>query len=140
MTGRGDVIEEVELPTDYRLVLVNPGFEISTPSSYEQLKRPLTMSKNPFNLAQCPRAEELVESLHHSGNDFEEIHFTTYPQLGSIRDGLLRSGASLVRMTGSGPTVFGIFTNAPENIEGEDLDWGNWRTYEVVPVTQPSQA
>ncbi len=139
VTGRGEVIEEIELPTDYQLVLVNPSFELSTSASYALLKRRLTMSKKPFNLAQCPRAEELVKSLHHSGNDFEEIHFKTYPELGRIRDGLLRSGALLARMTGSGPTMFGIFFHAPEIIKGEDLDWGNWQTYTVMPVTQPSQ-
>ena len=97
------------------------------------------MSKNPFNLAPCSRAEELVESLRLSGNDFEEVHLKSYPELDRIKDGLLRGGASLVRMTGSGPTVFGIFLRAPELNKGDFSKWGDWQLYTVLPVALPSQ-
>jgi 4-diphosphocytidyl-2-C-methyl-D-erythritol kinase len=137
--GRGDLIKEVELPVDYHVLLVNPGFELATSDSYARLKRGLTMSKNPFNLAACSRAKELVRSLRLSDNDFEEVHLQSYPELGRIKDGLLRSGASLSRMTGSGPTIFGIFFQAPDKQVGESMDMGNWRSFTVVPVTRPSQ-
>jgi 4-diphosphocytidyl-2-C-methyl-D-erythritol kinase len=140
VTGRGDIVEEIELPTDYHMVLVNPAFELSTSESYAQLKRALTMYKNPFNLAPCARAGDLVRSLGLTSNDFEEVHLKSYPELGRIKEGLLRSGASLARMTGSGPTIFGIFFGAPETLKGENLDWGNWQVYTVMPVTLPSKA
>jgi 4-diphosphocytidyl-2-C-methyl-D-erythritol kinase len=139
VAGRGEVVKDTDLPLDYHMVLVNPGFEISTSASYASLKRGLTMSKNPFNLAGCSRAEELVESLHLSSNDFEEVHLKSYPEIGRIKDGLLRSGASLARMTGSGPTVFGIFLHAPELNKGDYLKWGDWQSYAVLPVALPSQ-
>ncbi len=138
VSGRGEVIEEVELPTDYWIVLVNPGWEISTAQAYKALKRGLTRSKNPFNLATCRRAEELVRLLDLSGNDFEKVHLKTYPELGRIQEGLLRSGASLARMTGSGPTFFGIFNKAPEIREGALLRQGNWQLFTVLPVTMPA--
>ncbi|MEW6412465.1 MAG: 4-(cytidine 5'-diphospho)-2-C-methyl-D-erythritol kinase [Candidatus Zixiibacteriota bacterium] len=139
VTGRGDIIEEIELPTDYWVVLVNPGWEISTAAAYHALKRGLTRSKNPFNLAACPRAEELVRLLNLSGNDFEKVHLKSYPELGRIQEGLLRSGASLARMTGSGPTFFGIFNSAPEIREGATLRQGSWQLFTVLPVTFASQ-
>lgn len=140
VSGRGEVLEEVELATDYYLVLVNPGFELSTAEGYAKLKRDLTMRRHRLNLAACPRAEELVKLLHRSGNDFEDVHLQFYPELGRIKDRLLQSGASLARMSGSGPTMFGIFFRTPEIFKGEDMAEGDWRVFDVVPVTQPSQA
>jgi 4-diphosphocytidyl-2-C-methyl-D-erythritol kinase len=139
VSGRGEVIKEVELPTDYWIVLVNPGWEISTAQAYSDLKRGLTRSRNPFNLAACPRAEELVRLIDLSGNDFEKVHLKSYPELDRIREGLLRSGASLARMTGSGPTFFGIFNKAPNIREGAPLRQGSWQLFTVLPVTGLSQ-
>lgn len=138
--GRGEVLEEMELATDYYLVLVNPGFELSTSEGYAKLKRDLTMHRPRFNLGPCPRAEELVRLLLQTGNDFEDAYLQVYPDLGRIRDRLLQSGASLARMSGSGPTMFGIFFQAPENFKGEDMAEGDWHVFTVVPVTWPSQA
>lgn len=140
VTGRGEMVKEVELPTDYHVVLVNPGFELSTAASYASLKRGLTISKNPFNLAACPRAAELVRSLHLCVNDFEEVHLKSCPELGDIRDGLLRSGALLARMSGSGPTMFGLFSGALATLMGENMERENWQIFTVLPVTLPSQA
>ncbi len=139
VSGRGDKLDEVNLPTDYAVVLVNPSFGLSTAAGYAALKRDLTIPKNPFNLAACPTAEELIRSLHSCGNDFEEIHLKSHPELGDIRDGLLRRGASLARMTGSGPTMFGLFYTAPDNIKEEFVGRGNWQIFTVLPVTLPSR-
>ncbi|UCG62989.1 MAG: 4-(cytidine 5'-diphospho)-2-C-methyl-D-erythritol kinase [Candidatus Zixiibacteriota bacterium] len=139
VSGRGEELREVELPTDYAVVLVNPSFGLSTSAGYASLKRDLTMSKNPFNLAACPTAEELIGSLHSCGNDFEEVHVKSHPELGEIRDELSRCGASLARMTGSGPTMFGLFYRAPDNIKEEFVGRGNWQIFTVLPVTLPAQ-
>ncbi|UCD64362.1 MAG: 4-(cytidine 5'-diphospho)-2-C-methyl-D-erythritol kinase [Candidatus Zixiibacteriota bacterium] len=140
VTGRGETVKETDFSTDYWIVLVCPGMEISTASSYASLKRGLTISKTPFNLAPGPRVEELVESLQLSGNDFEEIHLESYPELGRIKDELLQAGAALSRMTGSGPSVFGVFSEAPELIGGEAFGRKGWRMHTVLPVLFPTQA
>ena len=139
VTGRGEKVKEAALPTDYWLVLVSPNFPISTADSYAALKRDLTYSKNPFNLPRCQTVEELLDALNGAGNDFEEVHFRSFSQLERIRDELFKCGALRARMSGSGPTMFGIFGAAPK-LEQRDLqNRGDWQLYTVQPIALPKQ-
>ena len=139
VTGRGENVAETTLPTGYWLVLVTPDFPISTADSYAALKRDLTYSKNPFNLARCQTVDELVETLNGVGNDFEEVHFRSFSQLKRIRDELFKCGALRARLSGSGPTMFGIFGAAPK-LEQRDLqNRGDWQFNTVKPIALPKQ-
>ena len=135
VTGRGEVIRDVDLPTDYWIALVTPPFEVSTAQSYAGLDLGLTVGREPFSLLTCRTADELIGSLALAGNDFEANHLVSYPEIRKVRDWLLARRALLARMSGSGPTVFGIYLAAPEmeqdNVEG----WGDWRLHTVRPIT-----
>ncbi|MFH1075875.1 MAG: hypothetical protein V1753_03395, partial [Pseudomonadota bacterium] len=50
-----------------------------------------------------------IEALLH--NDFEGLVFNTYPELALIRKRLIDKGASGALLSGSGSTVFGIFSD-----------------------------
>ncbi len=135
VTGRGEIITDIQLPTDYWLLLVTPPFEVSTARSYAALGLGLTVAREPFSFTVCQTADELIGSLAPAGNDFEANHLVSYPEIGLIRDWLLAHGALLARMSGSGPTVFGIYSAAPpveqDNVEGR----GVWRFNTVRPIT-----
>ncbi len=135
ITGRGEIIKEVDLPTDYTVVLVNPNFSISTPESYAGLKRGLTNFKTPFSLPCCYSSEDLVVSLGFPKNDFEEIHFQSFSELKKIKDVLLEKKALLARMSGSGPTMFGIYIRAPESKRLDFDGRGDWQIFIVEPIT-----
>lgn len=135
--GRGELLTETDLPTDYWIVTVTPPLHCSTAESYASLKMTLTESKNPFKLTVCRTAGELFELLALSGNDFEGEHRKRYPVLSRIAESLTRSGARMVRMSGSGSTMFGLFEAAPEIdnslIDGEP----DWQVQVVRPVRLP---
>ena len=137
--GRGEKLRETSFPADYWLVLVTPKLAISTAEAYAQLSLRLTKSRIPFSLERCDTPQELVKSLGLTGNDFEEVHLKSYPELRRIRTELLDRGALLARISGSGPTVFGFYCDAPEidggNLAGRD----DWRTTTVRPVTLPAR-
>lgn len=135
--GRGEVLEETEYPVDYWVVLVTPGLAISTAASYASLNLALTESKNPFRLQACRTARELFSQLRQSGNDFEEQHCQNYPVLGRIRQTLVGLNASLVRMSGSGSTIFGLFEHAPDVESGIFASESEWVVNVVRPVTLP---
>ena len=137
VSGRGEVVDEIELPTDYWLVLVTPDFGISTAESYAKLRMTLTNSKNPFKLSRCVRVEELIESIKLSGNDFSKVHALSYPVLDAIESELIKHGAVMARLSGSGPTVFGIFARAPEVEENDAFQRGDWQVHTVRPITLP---
>jgi 4-diphosphocytidyl-2-C-methyl-D-erythritol kinase len=50
-------------------------------------------------------------------NDFEPLVFRTYPEIGEIKNRLLDNGARFASLSGSGSTVFGIFTEETEALE-----------------------
>ncbi len=134
ITGQGEIIEETSYPLDYELVIVKPNISISTAESYSGLKRDLTKRKNPFKLGTCQTVDSYVMSLLKGCNDFEEVHLLSYPEIGKIKDELLMAGADLARMSGSGPCVFGIFKELPDNKEDLNRSNANWQLFFVKPI------
>jgi 4-diphosphocytidyl-2-C-methyl-D-erythritol kinase len=109
-TGIGDKIQaEAVSPADW-IVLVNPGFPVSTKWVYENFT--LTTDGNPYILGR-----EFVHGKDACAgpgnlplyNELEAVTIRKYPELGRIKDALLADGAHGALMSGSGPTVFGLF-------------------------------
>lgn len=108
-TGRGERVEKVELP-NYYYILVNPGFEVSTAWAYRNFDltnvkedNTLLYSKNPFDGFDNIAVRDLLV------NDLESITIKRYPEIARLKEKLLEAGAIVSLMSGSGPTVFGIF-------------------------------
>jgi 4-diphosphocytidyl-2-C-methyl-D-erythritol kinase len=105
-TGIGEeLIPVYELPT-LPLLLVNPGFPLPTRLVYENLNLRLTKNKARYNIRRISEVREIVEILH---NDLEDVAIGLHPVIGIIKDRLRAAGAVGTLMSGSGPTVFGIF-------------------------------
>ncbi len=138
VTGRGENIDEIELPLNYELILITPYLEISTGAAYASLKMGLTSSRSDIKLFACKDFKGLIDELTQIGNDFEFEHFKAFPVLTEIKNALLDIGASLVRMSGSGPTIFGLFENIPEGEGIRRLSRRDWRTFRVKPVYLPA--
>ncbi len=105
------------------VLLVNPGFPVSTKWVYENLA--LTSEGNPYILA--PGSATLNSGYFGSGsidlkaaetaffvNDLESVTINNYPEIGRIKESLLDFGARVALMSGSGPTVFGLFVQEHE--------------------------
>jgi 4-diphosphocytidyl-2-C-methyl-D-erythritol kinase len=111
-TGIGDEIQAEDVSFSGWIVLVNPGFPVSTKWVYENFT--LTTGGNPYILGRdfvhgndaCAGPGNLP--LY---NDLEAVTIGKYPELGRIKDELLADGAHGALMSGSGPTVFGLFAN-----------------------------
>ena len=68
----------------------------------------------------------------------ENIVYKKYPEIKSIKDKLDTSGADFVSMTGTGSTVYGVFSNLQiARWVKEDFD-GSYFTYINFPVNQGS--
>lgn len=103
--GIGDRLTPVSLPPAW-FVLVNPGFAVSTAWVYRSLEPPFTPP--PPGLAARLARDHPAQWLH---NDLEAVTLGRYPELKALKQALLREGAAGALMSGSGPTVFGIFTD-----------------------------
>ncbi len=107
-TGIGDQMVPLPSLTNCTVVLVNPGFSVSTRWVYE--KYALTINGKDSKLYDCPKKMNHVFPYIGS-NDLEQVTISSYPEVGLLKQKLLDLGAVSVMMSGSGPTVFGIFSD-----------------------------
>ncbi len=111
-TGRGDILRRLRAIRDFSIVLINPGFRISTKKAYEKLdlkkigKRQSTQEL--VNAIEHQKTELITVSLH---NDFESNAVKEHPVIIEMKNKLTENGALNALMSGSGPTVFGLFEN-----------------------------
>jgi 4-diphosphocytidyl-2-C-methyl-D-erythritol kinase len=130
--GRGERVAPVEMEKSYPIVLLNPGFGVSTKWAYSQgapcpdiggARSPAELTKKPNDIKLLIRAVRTgdfsllrsrgYEPLRFSGgNDFTVPVTGRYPVLRQFKERLRENGALYAEMSGSGPTVFGVFKDA----------------------------
>lgn len=131
-TGVGDVLEKIEDLPPLWYVLVNPGLAVSTAWVYQNLG--LTSKIEAAKLPRFSRTVSGVVGLLH--NDLERVTAGRYPLVATVKEELAASGAAGVLMSGSGPTVFGVFAEegAARNAADELRRHSDWRVFVVRPV------
>jgi 4-diphosphocytidyl-2-C-methyl-D-erythritol kinase len=138
VTGRGEIIKDITLPANYSILLVVPRIAVSTAESYRRLNLGLTSSGDVVRLANCKTFGELIARLGRVGNDFEEVGLEFPVMLGEIRDMINKTGAVLTRMSGTGPTIFGLCENALGKDSWRDINGKGWFVFWGHPITLPA--
>jgi len=103
-SGIGERLKKEELPNLW-YVLIYPNFEVSTRWAYQNFV--LTNQQFHFNLHKFLKSPEGISRI--LLNHLEEVVSKKYPQIGIMEKILFSAGALGALMTGSGPTVFGLF-------------------------------
>lgn len=114
--GIGEILEPAVIPAGMWFVLVNPGFEVSTKWVYESLNLPLTKETIHYSIPTFSGARELAAALT---NDLERVTVSRFPLLDELKGFLRKHGALGSLMSGSGPTVFGLFDSESDAIRAE---------------------
>jgi len=108
--GIGERLKPLPPIPDWTYLLVTPPFGVSTAWAYGRWRASLTKRpkfhiiknlKNPGNL-------ELSRWLR---NDLEPVVVRRYPLVGEVRQVLVSLGAVAAVMSGSGPSIVGVFEN-----------------------------
>jgi len=110
-TGRGELVRPLPPLPLFPLLLVKPDFGVSTPEVYrafdrQETIRPVYASRRFLE----KRAPSPREWFH---NDLEPVTCSLYPQVGRLLQEVRDLGGTAV-MSGSGPTVMGIFSGEQE--------------------------
>ena len=93
-------------------MLCKPDFGIPTPTLFASVDGgELTRRPDIGGMAEALRAGDLEGVAKRLGNVFEEVLPEEYQEVFTIKNRLLELGALNAAMSGSGPTVFGIFRN-----------------------------
>jgi 4-diphosphocytidyl-2-C-methyl-D-erythritol kinase len=108
--GIGDIMYPVNSIDDCSFVLVNPNIFVSTAWVFQNLT--LTRLSKNSKLSCFQKHKTVSSSLSEMHNDLEQVTCATYPEIDRIKGSLLAAGASKVLMSGSGPTVFGVFPDS----------------------------
>jgi len=107
-SGIGDKLKAVNNLPLINMVLMKPTFSLSTKMVYENLN--LRLTKKAINYS-IPRFFEIGDIIREMQNDLETVSLPLHPELADIKEMLMQQGALGAMMSGSGPTVFGIFTD-----------------------------
>ena len=108
--GIGEILTPLPTPPDCFLVVAKPDINVSTGFVYGNL--------HADSLTYHPDIDGMVEALHEGslggitdrlGNVLETVTIREYPVIEEIKELLCVMGAENALMSGSGPSVFGIF-------------------------------
>ena len=126
--GRGDEIYPLaDLPRHW-IVLLVPGFGVSSPDAYEwyDTERDSGRGSDAREAQHVPgpwpsRAAQMI-------NDLEAPIARHHPEIDQMKIALRRAGALAAAMSGSGSTVFGLFQKRSEAVAAVDrLSGPGWR-------------
>lgn len=108
--GIGEILTPLSAPPDAHLLIAKPDINVSTKFVYENL--------HADTLTDHPDIDGMVKALNEGnlkgitdrmGNVLETVTVKEYPIIDRIKKEMLSGGAENALMSGSGPTVFGIY-------------------------------
>ena len=128
-SGVGEKLKDYHGLQNLKVLLVFPGFGVSTPQVYKSLNLGLTKCKKKLKKFLLNHLN--FDPRYHLCNDLEPIVATRYPVISSTKEALLDLGAIGALMSGSGPTVFGLFSDLDKAKEASLTlsKHGKWRFY-----------
>lgn len=94
------------------VLIAKPQISVSTKFVYENLKlNEKTVHPDIDRLVADIKAKDLHAIAGDMGNVLETVTIPNYPVIAEIKDHMMEHGAINSMMSGSGPTVFGLFEN-----------------------------
>lgn len=110
--GIGEKLTALPKAPDCFLVIAKPDLFISTKEVYEKLDAAaLTWHPNIDAMVESIKQQDLAEIAANMGNVLETVTEREYPIISQLKQLLKEEGALNALMSGSGPTVFGIFSD-----------------------------
>ena len=108
--GIGEVLTPLAAPADCHVIIAKPPVSVSTAYVYGHIK-PLEITKRPDieAMAQSIKDGDLKKMASLIYNVMEDVTVGEYPIISEIKQVMLDNGALNSIMSGSGPTVFGLF-------------------------------
>ncbi len=108
--GIGDELEILDRLPETNILIVNNGVEISTPYIYSNIV-PTGNSDRAEKLVSIYKNKNYDEFIDNLYNVMEEVSISYCPEIQEIKDKMYEFNCVKSLMSGSGPTVFGIYKN-----------------------------
>lgn len=110
-SGIGEILTPVKTPElPYHILICNAGHGVSTPEAYAKLdEMPDDTIRSIDDVLEPLKNGEMPQNLY---NSFERVILPMHPEASQIKRDMLALGADRAMMSGSGPSVFGLFHDA----------------------------
>ncbi|MCD7709598.1 MAG: 4-(cytidine 5'-diphospho)-2-C-methyl-D-erythritol kinase [Clostridiales bacterium] len=118
------------------VLVVKPGVSVSTKSVYQNLNLDNVTHPDIDAIISCIENKNLGGICAHIGNVLESVTIPQHPVIAQIKELMVKSGAKAALMSGSGPSVFGIFEDESlaRNTKEKILDGGLAREVYVTSI------
>lgn len=108
--GIGEELSQLPPMVKCPVLIAKPSISVSTKFVYQNLKLDdATIHPDIDRLIDDIKAKNLYDIAAHMGNVLETVTIPNYPVIDEIKKHMLSHGAVGAMMSGSGPTVFGLF-------------------------------
>ena len=137
--GVGDRLTPYDRLDRFFLVLLAFPFGVATPDVYKNLNLGLTKCKK-ANTSFALEKEQDFDIVRYLCNDLETVTIHQFPEIEAAKNALMTHGSAGALMSGSGPTVFGLFRTAEKrdhalaSLSGA----GTWRAYAAELMVRPA--
>jgi 4-diphosphocytidyl-2-C-methyl-D-erythritol kinase len=124
--GRGEKITTVHIDSCVIFLLVKPPASVSTGWAYQNIDK---LTKRTVDIKLFCQVLNNKDFTYLSGmlnNDLEGVVIKRFPVVGEIKKKLLEKGAVISAMSGSGPTVFGVFESEKKALSAAREMGSNW--------------
>ncbi len=131
--GIGERLQAADGIPAFSLLLINPRFALSTKMIYQNLNLRLTNETIHYSIPRFCTIHDVAKGLF---NDLETVSIRMHPILADLKDNLMACGALGALMSGSGPTVFGVFEKEEQALAAEEALAGmnNWSVFRAVSI------
>lgn len=112
--GIGEELTALSPMPQCQVLIAKPGVSVSTKTVYKALdEMELGPEQHPDidGMIRAIRSQDLMAVAGKFGNVLELVTGQRYPVIGQLKEAMKEQGAINAMMSGSGPTVFGLFTN-----------------------------
>ena len=117
--GRGEILSPCPLDLlGMYIKIINPGIHVGTKEAYDGVK-PNPNARSVDEILSL----DIEQWKGQLKNDFETSVFRNHPVLQEIKDKLYTEGAIYAAMSGSGSTMFGIYSTKPNLSFQDEKSW-----------------
>ncbi|MCR5634819.1 MAG: 4-(cytidine 5'-diphospho)-2-C-methyl-D-erythritol kinase [Lachnospiraceae bacterium] len=117
--GIGEKLRELDNRTDMYTLIAKPPINVSTVHVYKTLKWQEVIHPDMDRVIKGIMAGSMDDIVAGMGNVLESVTCSEYDIINELKKAMLDIGASGSLMSGSGPTVFGLFKSKEEAMSAE---------------------
>lgn len=119
--GIGEVLTPLPAMPNCKVLIAKPGISVSTRFVYENLHVE-TIEAHPDidGMVEAIKERNLKKIANKMGNVLERVTIPVYPEIRTLKEIMLENGALNSLMSGSGPTVFGLFDDEKRAVHAHE--------------------